>query len=142
MTLRYCTVTLRDRGWARVVVVTCARQSSAGPVRPVLVSGAWYVSCSGACAARRGQDPLRGRFHRHLAALLDFGPYYGRNLDALWDRLTTDVPRPVHLTWTASRVSRSAMGRTTFDRIERILRAVADQDAARCWTDRFTYDLA
>ncbi len=40
-------------------------------------------------------------FHRHVAALLDFGPYYGHNLDALWDRLSTDVPRPVHLIWAA-----------------------------------------
>ncbi|MEV0136634.1 barstar family protein [Dactylosporangium sp. NPDC050688] len=80
-------------------------------------------------------------FHRHLAGLLDFGTYYGHNLDALWDRLTTDVPRPVHLTWTAARMSRSAMGRTAFNRIEGILRAAADQDAARGRTDRFTYEL-
>ncbi|MCK6885045.1 barstar family protein [Enterobacter roggenkampii] len=30
-----------------------------------------------------------------MSASLDFGPYYGRNLDALWDRLSTDVERPV-----------------------------------------------
>ncbi|WP_127501852.1 barstar family protein [Actinoplanes solisilvae] len=23
-------------------------------------------------------------FHRHLAALLDFGPFHGRKLDTLW----------------------------------------------------------
>jgi ribonuclease inhibitor len=68
-------------------------------------------------------------FHRRVAALLDFGPYYGHNLDALWDRLSTDVPRPVHLVWADARVSRAAMGSTAFRRIEVILRAVADQDA-------------
>ncbi|MDG6104975.1 barstar family protein [Dactylosporangium aurantiacum] len=81
-------------------------------------------------------------FHRHLAALLDFGPYYGHNLDALWDRLTTDVPRPVHVIWTAARVSRSAMGAPAFARIERTLRAVADQDVAWGRGDRFTFELA
>ncbi|EOG8017508.1 barstar family protein [Enterobacter ludwigii] len=30
-----------------------------------------------------------------MYASLDFVPYYGRNLDALWDRLSTDVERPV-----------------------------------------------
>ncbi|MGI5175789.1 barstar family protein [Dactylosporangium sp. CA-152071] len=81
-------------------------------------------------------------FHRHVAALLDFGPYYGHNLNALWDRLTTDVPRPVHFIWTAARASRSAMGRTAFNRIEDVLRASADRDAASGRIDRFTYELA
>ncbi|MEU4483053.1 barstar family protein [Micromonospora sp. NPDC023966] len=81
-------------------------------------------------------------FHREMAARLDFGPYYGANLDALWDRLSTDVPRPVHLVWEAADVSRAAMGSQVFDRIERILRRTVEQDAAFGWTDRFTYELA
>ncbi len=81
-------------------------------------------------------------FHRQVATLLDFGPYYGHNLDALWDRLSTDVRRPMHLTWAAAQVSREAIGQVAFDRIERILRATADQDAAWGLTDRFTYELA
>jgi ribonuclease inhibitor len=81
-------------------------------------------------------------FHRQVAALLDFGPYYGHNLHALWDRLSKDVPRPVHLIWGAAQVSSSAMGVVAFGRIERILRATADQDAAWGLTDRFTYELA
>jgi len=35
--------------------------------------------------------------HEKLAADLDFGPYYGKNLDALWDVLTTDVERPFEI---------------------------------------------
>ncbi|MBB4692296.1 barstar family protein [Paractinoplanes abujensis] len=79
--------------------------------------------------------------HRQLAALLDFGPYYGKNLDALWDRLTTDVPRPVHLVWTAAAASRAAMGAFAFERVDRVLRQVAERDAHREPADRFTYEL-
>ena len=81
-------------------------------------------------------------FHRRIAALLDFGPYYGHNLDALWDRLSRDVPRPVHLVWENAQVSRAAMGFVAFDRIEGILRAAADEDAASGRLDRFTYEIA
>ncbi|MBF6467836.1 barstar family protein [Nocardia beijingensis] len=45
--------------------------------------------------------------HRALWAPLDFGPYYGRNLNALWDRLTTDVERPVEIVWKNSGTSRT-----------------------------------
>ncbi|WP_127502350.1 barstar family protein [Actinoplanes solisilvae] len=79
--------------------------------------------------------------HRELARLLDFGPHYGANLDALWDRLSTDVERPVHLYWAASAVSRAAIGSLVFDRIERVLRATVEQDAAFERTDCFTYEL-
>jgi len=79
--------------------------------------------------------------HRELARLLDFGPYYGANLDALWDRLSTDVERPVHLHWVASGASRAAMGSLSFGRIERILQKAAKQDVAFSWVDRFTFEL-
>jgi ribonuclease inhibitor len=79
--------------------------------------------------------------HRELARLLDFGPYYGANLDALWDRLSTDVERPIHLHWLASEASRAVMGSPSFDRIERILQKAAEQDVAFGWADRFTYEL-
>ncbi|WP_311779070.1 MULTISPECIES: barstar family protein [Pantoea] len=36
-------------------------------------------------------------FHGVLSETLDFGHYYGRNLNALWDRLSNDVERPVTL---------------------------------------------
>ncbi|MCY1140906.1 barstar family protein [Actinoplanes sp. Pm04-4] len=81
-------------------------------------------------------------FHRRLAALLDFGPYYGHNLAALWDRLTTDVPRPVHLVWASAEASRAAMGAAAFERIDRVLREAAEWDAARTWTDHFTYEVS
>lgn len=76
--------------------------------------------------------------HRILARRLDFGPYYGRNLAALRDRLEKDVPRPVELVWERSAVSREQLGAELFDRISAILRDVAAQDAEFGWADRFT----
>ncbi len=34
-------------------------------------------------------------FHSIMSASLDFGPYYGRNLDALWDRLREGANKQV-----------------------------------------------
>lgn len=38
-------------------------------------------------------------FHKFMSKLLDFGPYYGTNLEALRDRLSNDVERPVTIIW-------------------------------------------
>ncbi|WP_033341459.1 barstar family protein [Catenuloplanes japonicus] len=80
--------------------------------------------------------------HRELARLLDFGPFYGANLDALWDRLSTDVERPMHLLWTDSGTSRAAMSPLSFERVERILQKTVEQDTGWCLEERFTYELA
>ena len=70
-------------------------------------------------------------FHRQLVPLLDFGPYHGRNLAALWDRLSTDVPRPVHLLWADVNASRTAMGPAAFDAVLRVLNRAVAEDAER-----------
>jgi len=44
--------------------------------------------------------------HNILAELMDFGPYYGRNLDSLWDRLSTDIEMPIKITWHHSDLSK------------------------------------
>jgi ribonuclease inhibitor len=80
-------------------------------------------------------------FHRIAARLLDFGPYYGRNLDALWDRLSRDVPRPVLLIWTYAAVSRRAMGEAAFNRIVNVLAAAQAEDAGRAATERFRFEI-
>lgn len=36
-------------------------------------------------------------FHSALAEKLSLSSYYGKNLDAMWDVLTTDVERPICL---------------------------------------------
>jgi ribonuclease inhibitor len=75
-------------------------------------------------------------FHREIAAALKFPPHYGANLDALWDTLSTDVERPVFLTWVNAKKSTIAMPEK-FDVIVRLLRDVEEQDRSFGWTDRF-----
>lgn len=80
--------------------------------------------------------------HRMLAAQLDFGPYYGKNRAASRDRLLTDVPRPVHLVWKDSSVSRRAIGDEAFAKIVGIFTEAVEQDASFGWEDRFEFELA
>ncbi len=37
--------------------------------------------------------------HKHLKAELDLPDYYGENLDALWDLLTSWVELPISIEW-------------------------------------------
>jgi ribonuclease inhibitor len=76
--------------------------------------------------------------HDFLARELDFGPYYGRNLDALWDCLSADVERPVVLVWEKSEVSRTLLGVEVFERISSVLIRVMDQDDSFGLDERFT----
>ena len=76
--------------------------------------------------------------HDLLAAGLDFGPYYGRNLDALWDRLSTDVERPLDLVWQYSARSREMLGNRTFERFAALLQEVMEQDERHEPGERFT----
>jgi ribonuclease inhibitor len=52
-------------------------------------------------------------------------PYFGRNLDALWDVLTREVEGPVEILWRESDVSRARLG-PDFDRVTALLREVAE----------------
>ena len=65
--------------------------------------------------------------HTALATALDFGSYYGYNLDALWDMLTTDVERPLVIEWKNSAVSAAKMG-IEFEKIVDVLRKAAEFD--------------
>jgi ribonuclease inhibitor len=76
--------------------------------------------------------------HDVLERELDFGSYYGRNLDALWDRLSTDVERPVELIWENSGVSRALLGVEVFDRISSVLIGVAKEDESFELDERFS----
>ena len=75
-------------------------------------------------------------FHGEIAAALNLGPYYGRNLDALWDVLTRNVERPVSLVWNDAETSRTNMP-AAFETIVGLLRDVERQDAEYGRTDRF-----
>jgi ribonuclease inhibitor len=77
--------------------------------------------------------------HALLAGALDFGPYYGSNLAALWDRLSTDVPRPVMIIWEHASASRKNLGDELFERIISLFEAVRGQDDEMGLKDRFEF---
>ena len=79
--------------------------------------------------------------HTTLEKQLEFGEYYGRNLAALRDRLTTDIERPVNLTWRDSEFSRSELGEELFSRITAIFQSIAAQDVEYGWDERFEFHL-
>lgn len=80
------------------------------------------------------------RFHEVLGSLLGFGAAYGRNLDALWDRLSADVPRPITLVWKSSSMSRQRLG-ARFHDIIAVLHRVKAQDEEWGLTERFSFRL-
>jgi ribonuclease inhibitor len=80
-------------------------------------------------------------FHARLETALDLGPYYGRNLDALWDRLSTDIARPITIIWRDSGHSRGAMG-PDFEAILDVLNRVVAHDKSLNLAERFDYVLA
>lgn len=74
-----------------------------------------------------GDIQSEGDFHSEIASALNFPHHYGRNLDALWDVLTTDVERPIVLIWRDASSSKSALAER-FDLIVELLRKVEQQD--------------
>ena len=79
-------------------------------------------------------------FHAEIAKALNLGPYYGRNLDALWDVLTRDVERPVSLVWNDAETSRTSMP-AAFENIVALLRDVEREDAGYGQAERFELTL-
>jgi ribonuclease inhibitor len=51
-------------------------------------------------------------FHNLISPLLDFGPYYGNNLNALWDMLSSGVGENTVLHWANSDLARARLGET------------------------------
>lgn len=51
-------------------------------------------------------------FYTKISQEMKFPAYFGCNLDALWDVLTTDIKGPVILLWEDSAVSKEAMEKT------------------------------
>ena len=48
--------------------------------------------------------------HKIFQDECDFGPYYGKNLHALWDMLTTEVERPFVVHWVNISESKRCLG--------------------------------
>lgn len=79
-------------------------------------------------------------FHSVMSNLLNFGPYYGRNLNALWDRLSTDVERPMKIIWLDSEKSKKCLGEY-FNKIIQIFEQAKRQDMRFNWDEKFDYIL-
>lgn len=77
-------------------------------------------------------------FHKAISELLDFGPYYGRNLDALRDRLSNDVERPVKIAWVNSNYSKSCLGKY-FNEIVKIFEQTKQKDIQFNLDEKFDY---
>lgn len=78
--------------------------------------------------------------HLLLSAALDFGPYYGHNLNALWDSLST-TERPILLIWNYSLVSKSQLGSDTFGAVMELFQSLKDLDEQHGRAERFDYEL-
>lgn len=66
--------------------------------------------------------------HEILMNELGLGDFYGYNLAALWDRLTTDIERPVKIVWENSEESRAALGNEMFSKYVRLFNDAVEQD--------------
>lgn len=80
-------------------------------------------------------------FHIAFASALNIPRHYGRNLDALFDVLSTDVERPLVLDWRNSAISCTAIGER-FNLIIDVLRKVERQDIEWGLSDKFELRLS
>ncbi len=65
-------------------------------------------------------------FYDQLSISLTLPKHFGRNLDALWDILSTDVEGPFEIVWRQADASKKAMGRD-FDRAVQLLRQLEEE---------------
>ena len=65
-------------------------------------------------------------FYEQISRKLGFPATFGRNLDALWDVLTTDIKGPVELAWEDSELSKKSMGKD-FEKVAALLRDVGKE---------------
>ncbi len=80
------------------------------------------------------------QFHQLIGSLFDIASFYGCNIDALWDLLSTDVERPITIVWKHSDASRKRLG-STFDLIISVFDRVKTQDASLELPAKFDYRL-
>jgi ribonuclease inhibitor len=65
-------------------------------------------------------------FYKEIEKVFPLPDYFGRNLDALADVLTTDLGGPCEILWENAEVSKQAMKRD-FPRIRTVLKRVAQE---------------
>lgn len=79
-------------------------------------------------------------FHKRIASAFSVAQYYGNNLNALWDPLSTDVEHPVEIVWKNSKESEQSMD-GTFKKIISIFERTKNQDISLGLADKFEYKL-
>jgi ribonuclease inhibitor len=62
-------------------------------------------------------------FYDEISGQLSLPAYFGRNLDALWDVLSTEVEGPTEIVWQDAQASRQAMGED-FEKVVKVLKEV------------------
>lgn len=62
-------------------------------------------------------------FYDEISGQLSLPAYFGRNLDALWDVLSTEVEGPVEVIWQNAQTSKEAMGED-FEKVVKVLKEV------------------
>ena len=88
-----------------------------------------------------GQDIFCEKdFHKLMAEKLDFGPYYGHNLNALWDIMRSGAGDGVILHWDNSELSRQRLG-SAFDTIVKVLTMARDNDIRLGLPEKFDFRL-
>jgi ribonuclease inhibitor len=79
--------------------------------------------------------------HEVLSDALGFGPDYDRNLAALGDRLSDDVPRPIMIVWDHAAASRAQLGDDSFRSIVAVFDRARRQDVDAGLVRRFEFAL-
>lgn len=64
------------------------------------------------------------QLYDELARQLGFPRHFGRNLDALWDVLTSDIEGPVEIVWEDQALSQASLG-DEYPRLVSLLEEVA-----------------
>lgn len=67
-------------------------------------------------------------FYDQIARDFGFPPHFGRNMDALWDVLTTDIEGPLELIWEKPGVTRDALAEDYWLLLEILADVVAERD--------------
>lgn len=67
-----------------------------------------------------------GDFYDEITKLLSLPGYFGRNLDALADVLTTDIEGPYEIVWESSSVSKKAL-KQDYSKIASLLKRIAKE---------------
>jgi ribonuclease inhibitor len=79
------------------------------------------------CRLDRTHDTMDA-IYSAFQSQLGLPPHFGRNLDALWDSLTTDVKGPIDIVWEDHAYARRKLG-PDYDRLMTTLRDVEEARA-------------